>query len=204
MLAESVKRSPAIPATAGASTAELLLRVAERDQAAFAQLYAVQLPMVRDFAFRLLHDFHQAEEVAQEVLLQIWQMASRFDPARGSAIAWIMQISHGRTVDRIRSSQASRIRDVRHAELDVNGDFDAVVETFLNRLDASLVRSGLLAVTALQREALVLAFYTDQTYVEIAADLRVPLGTLKTRIRDGLNRMRHSLQRQDDDDSDAA
>ncbi len=204
MLAAPVNRLSSAPAGAGVSTAELLVRVAERDQAAFAQLYAVQLPMVRDFAFRLLHDFHQAEEVAQEVLLQVWQIASRFDPARGSAAAWIIQISRGRTIDRIRSSQASRIREARHAQLQIPCDFDAVVETFSDRLDASLVRTGLLAATALQREALVLAFYTDQTYAEIAATLQIPLGTVKTRIRDGLGRVRQSLACQDNQVSDAA
>ncbi len=186
------------------STESLLHSVALRDRSAFAELYAAQRPIIRIAAHRLLRDFHQAEEVTQEVLLQVWQSAARFDPARGSAIAWINQITRARTIDRIRHSQASRLRDQWHADHGSVTEFDAVSEEVLAGVDIALVRDGLLRVSAIQREAIVLAFFTERTYPDIADLLHIPLGTLKTRVRDGLISIRRNLASKENDSISAA
>jgi RNA polymerase sigma-70 factor (ECF subfamily) len=179
------------------TTESLLKSVALRDPQAFAELYAAQRPSIRISANRLLRDFHQAEEVTQEALLQVWQTAARFDATRGSAAAWIGQITRARTIDRIRHSQATRLRDQWHADHGNVTEFDSVSASVLADVDITLVRDGLLQVSAIQLEAIAWAFFTDSSYPDIALMLHIPLGTLKTRVRDGLIRIRRNLAREE-------
>lgn len=173
---------------------DLLSTVAKGDQSAFAALYDRVGGQVYGLVRRVLRDPSQSEEVTQEVLLEVWRTASRFDRARGSANGWIMTMAHRRAVDRVRSEQSSRNRDERIAVRD-SGEaaFDVVAEDVEIRLEQEQVRQALDGLTELQREAIELAYYQGYTYRQVAELLDTPLGTVKTRLRDGLIRLRDTI-----------
>lgn len=172
---------------------ELLRLVARGDESAFNELYDLLAPRVFGLARRVLRDPAQAEEVAQEALVEVWRTAPRFDPARGSAAAWVLTITHRRAVDRVRAAQASADRERRVAMSSTETPYDDVVEEATARLDQQQVRRCLQSLTELQREAITLAYYGGHTYREVADLLGAALPTIKTRMRDGLIRMRDCL-----------
>jgi RNA polymerase sigma-70 factor, ECF subfamily len=178
-------------ATQGADLAALLAKVARGDEAAFAAVYDQIGGLVFGLARRIVKDPAQSEEVTQEVLLEVWRSASRFDPVQGSARSWLMTMAHRRAVDRVRSVQASAKREAR-ATLAAR-EYDVVVEEVEARLEAQRVRRCLATLTELQRESVTLAYYGGYTYREVAGLLGVAIGTVKTRMRDGLIRMRDCL-----------
>ena len=185
---------PVGDAAAPLSLEDLLSSVAKGDQSAFGAVYDRVGAQVYGLVRRVLRDPSQSEEVTQEVLLEVWRAASRFDRSRGSASGWIMTMAHRRAVDRVRSEQASRNRDERIAIRDAGGDaFDVVVEDVEARLEQQQVRQALSQLTDLQREAIELAYYGGYTYREVAELLGTPLGTVKTRLRDGLIRLRDTI-----------
>ena len=169
----------------------LLGLVARGDEAAYGVVYGQLAGHVFGVARSVLRDPAQAEEVAQEVMLEVWRDAARFDAARGTAKAWVMTLAHRRAVDRVRSEQASAAREQRAAKPEVS--YDVVAETVAARLDAERVRRCLGSLTGLQQESITLAYYRGLTYREVAALLKVPVGTVKTRMRDGLIRLRDCL-----------
>jgi RNA polymerase sigma-70 factor (ECF subfamily) len=171
----------------------LLLRVAKGDEAAFAELYDAIAAPVFGLARRVLRQAEQAEEVAQEVLLEVWQQAPRFDPGRGSGFAWVMTMTHRRAVDRVRSAHSASERERRVGERSHGREHDEVVEAVEQRLEAEAVRHCIEALTEVQRESVMLAFYGGFSYPEVAERLGAPLGTIKTRMRDGLIRLRDCL-----------
>lgn len=171
----------------------LLARIAEGDQDAFAQLYDDVSRRVLGLIKRVLIDHAQSEEVAQEVFLEIWQSATRFDHSRGSASGWIMTMAHRRAVDRIRSSQAGRDRDVKVGIRDHAIEFDHVAETVEITIESERVQAAMAQLSQLQRQAVTLAYYGGHTQTEVAQILSIPLGTAKTRLRDGLIRLRDEL-----------
>ncbi|WP_432560803.1 ECF RNA polymerase sigma factor SigK [Kineococcus sp. SYSU DK003] len=175
--------------TAQAGAAQALACAARGDQAAFATFYDATAAAVHGTVLRVLRDPAQSEEVVQEVFLEAWRTAARFDPARGSAHGWIVTMAHRRAVDRVRAAQASARRDVEVGHQEVP-PYDSVSEEVEVLLETDEVRRALDSLTPLQREAIDLAYFGGRTHRQIAEDLRVPLGTVKTRLRDGLIRLR--------------
>ena len=163
------------------------------DESAFAALYDTVASRVYGLVLRILRDVHQSEEVTQEVFLQIWETSNRFDPARGSALSWVMTIAHRRAVDRVRSSEAQRRRDITDAERSVRTPFDQTSEAAHSSLDAAQVRGALATLSPARRRALELAYLGGHTHLEVSQLLQIPLGTAKTQIRDGLIQLRDSL-----------
>jgi RNA polymerase sigma-70 factor, ECF subfamily len=179
----------------GPETPETLLGlVARGDQAAFERLYDLIAGPVHGVVRRVVRDPAQSEEVTQEVLVEVWRTATRFSPDRGSATSWVLTMAHRRAVDRVRSAQAATDRDYRVGVRDQVMPYDEVAEQVTSRLEQEQVRRALNGLTELQREAVTLAYYGGYTYVEVANLLGVPLGTIKTRLRDGLIRLRDSLE----------
>ena len=173
--------------------AALLARVAGADRGAFAELYDMLSPRAFGLIARILVDRAQAEEVLQEVFLEIWQSAGRFAPNRGQGRSWILTIAHRRAVDRVRASQASTERDVRAGLRDLHSEPEAVADQAELRIEGRRVTHALAALPEAQREALTLAYFGGYSQSEIAALVGAPLGTVKTRIRDGLSRLREQL-----------
>lgn len=171
----------------------LLGRVALRDRDAFAALYDQMSARVLGLVTRLLRDPSQSEEVTQEVFLELWQQAGGFRAGRGSAVSWILTIAHRRAVDRVRASQASRDRDARVGLRDLDVPYDQVAETVEVRIEHERVKRAMARLTDLQREAVILAYYGGYTHPEMAEILRIPLGTIKTRLRDAMIRLRDEL-----------
>jgi RNA polymerase sigma-70 factor (ECF subfamily) len=171
----------------------LLERVARGDEAAFEQLYDLVAPLVHGVILRVVRNPALAEEVTQEVLVEAWRTAPRFDAERGSARSWLVTMARRRAVDRVRSVQASVDRDAAASVQAVERDVDVVSEAVEIRLEQQQVRRCLGGLTELQREAVSLAFYAGHTHREVAQLLGVPLGTIKTRLRDGLIRLRDCL-----------
>ena len=186
----------AVPGSGGrapTATDELLRLVARGDESAFAALYDTIAPRVYGLVLRVLRDPAQAEEVAQEVLVEIWRTAGRYDGTRGSATSWMFTIAHRRAVDRVRTEQAGAERIRRVAAASVETPYDEVVEQATARLDQAQVRRCLDGLTDLQREAITLAYYGGHTYREVAELLGAAIPTVKSRMRDGLIRMRDCL-----------
>ncbi|MFJ9731536.1 sigma-70 family RNA polymerase sigma factor [Streptomyces sp. NPDC101171] len=172
---------------------ELLVLVAGGDQRAFEELYALVSGPVFGLVRRVVRDRSQSEEVSQEVLLELWRSAGRFDPRRGSALSWILTLAHRRAVDRVRSVRAAGEREQREALRSGEPAFDHVAEEVEAGLEREWVRRCLNRLTALQRQSVTLAYYDGYTYREVAERLSLPLGTVKTRMRDGLTRLRDCL-----------
>ncbi|WP_330342979.1 sigma-70 family RNA polymerase sigma factor [Streptomyces sp. NBC_00557] len=172
---------------------ELLVLVADGDQRAFEDLYALVSGPVYGLVRRVVRDPAQSEEVAQEVLLETWRQAARYDPGRGSALSWILTLAHRRAVDRVRSARAAGEREQREALRAGEPAFDQVAEEVEAGMEREWVRRCLRRLTDLQRQSVTLAYYDGYTYREVAERLSLPLGTVKTRMRDGLTRLRECL-----------
>lgn len=184
---------PAPPSPPPSEAGDLLSAVARGDEHAFGRLYDLVAPRVYGLVRRVLRDPAQAEEVAQEVLVEVWRMAARFDPERGSASSWILTIAHRRAVDRVRSEQAAVSRSKVVGMATVETPYDAVADEVAGRLERQQVRRCLDGLTELQKQAVTLAYYQGHSYPRVAELLGAPLPTIKTRMRDGLIRLRDCL-----------
>lgn len=172
---------------------DLLGRVALGDEHAFAALYDRLAGPVFGTVLQVLRSRAHAEEVTQEVLLEIWRKAAQFDPARAKVITWALTIAHRRAIDRVRAEQSARDREDRVDLLDVRQPFDDVVETTLSTEERQQVRAAMSGLTDLQRESIQLAYFHGLTCREVAEKLGVAIGTVKTRMRDGMIRLRDAL-----------
>ncbi|WP_329457224.1 sigma-70 family RNA polymerase sigma factor [Streptomyces sp. NBC_01497] len=181
------------PVPVGPDLEELLGLVARGDQEAFSRVYDMVCGPVLGLVRSVLRDPAQSEEVAQEVLLEVWRMAARYRHDKGSGMTWVLTLAHRRAVDRVRSAQAASDREQKAALLDRTPSFDEVTEQVEARLEREQVRRCLRTLTELQRQSVTLAYYQGLLYREVAELLSVPLGTVKTRLRDGLIRLRDCL-----------
>lgn len=170
----------------------LMIRVMAGDEQAFASLYDALAPMVYGVTNKVLRNPAQAEEVAQEVFIELWRTARRFDPHRAAVTTWAAVIAHRRAVDRVRSESSRERRDERDS-LAAPATASDVATEVIDGIDRRRVGRALGELTSAQRNAVELAFYGGHTHAEIAGLLDVPLGTVKTRIRDGLIRLRDAL-----------
>ncbi len=176
-----------------AELAELLRQVSHGDAEAFARLYDATSARTYGVVWRVLRSADHAAEVTQEVYTEVWRQAARFEESKGSATAWITTMAHRRAVDRVRSVTSEVARDEHYARAEPGREIDHVWEGVAERLDADRVRKGLESLTPIQREALTLAYFGGFTQSQVAERLKVPLGTVKTRIRDGLISLRNVL-----------
>jgi len=179
--------------SANENLAQLLKDCSLGDEAAFAKLYDATSARLFGLVLRVVRDRAQSEEVTQDAYLDIWRNSARFDPGRGSAISWLMTIGHRKAVDRVRSAEAARRRDTEYEARDQGTPFDQTAEQAHSHLDAQRVHRALDVLTEAQRGALELAYFGGYTHREVAEMLDLPLGTAKTRIRDGLIRLRDTL-----------
>jgi RNA polymerase sigma-70 factor (ECF subfamily) len=177
----------------GSDLAELLKRSGRGDEAAFAQLYDATSSRAYGLAVRVVRDPSQAEEVTQEAFLEIWRTASRYDAARGSAVSWVLTLVHRKAVDRVRSAEASTRRDTTYHQGSQAVEHDSTAEAAHASMEARRVRQAMESLTEVQREALELAYFKGYTHTEVATMLDLPVGTAKTRIRDGLIRLRDTM-----------
>jgi RNA polymerase sigma-70 factor (ECF subfamily) len=193
LVSDSQDGETSLDDTVPASLNDLLGRVAEGDRSAFAALYDQTSSRVMGLVVRLLKDHAQSEEVTQEIFLEVWQNSQRYDPTKGSAVTWILTMSHRRAVDRIRASQSTRDRDTKIGIRDLEREYDSVSESVEISVEHERVGKALSRLTELQRQAVTLAYYGGYSHSEVAQMLSVPIGTVKTRLRDGMIRLRDEL-----------
>ena len=185
--------APSPAATAGDEDLDrLLLRAAAGDQLAFDLVYRRLAPPAYGVIRRVLRDPARSEEVTQEVMLEVWRTASRFDPVRGRAATWVLTIAHRRAVDRVRAEAAASAREQKTA-WDETGPADEVADMVEAGLDRQRVRGCLGGLTEVQRQSITLAYYGGYTYRQVADQVGATLSAIKSRIRDGLLRMRECL-----------
>lgn len=184
---------PAQPPGSQAALAALLAGIAGGSQDDFAAFYALTSRRVYGLARRVLIDAELSEDTTQEVYLQVWTTAGRFDPAIGSPLAWLLTLAHRRAVDRVRSEQSASNREARFGAAMQTPDYDDVVDTVTSQLEAEAVVDCLESLTDNQRESVRLAYYGGLTYREVAEKLNAAVPTIKSRIRDGLIRLKKCL-----------
>jgi RNA polymerase sigma-70 factor, ECF subfamily len=172
---------------------ELLRASARGDERAFAELYDATSRRLYGLVVRVVRDPAQAEEVAQEAFLEIWRTSARFDAGKGSAMSWMMTIAHRKAVDRVRSAEAASRRDTSYHDTNITVEHDSTADAAETAFEARRVRTALKGLTTVQREAITLAYYGGYTHTEVATMLDLPVGTAKTRIRDGMIRLRDAL-----------
>jgi RNA polymerase sigma-70 factor (ECF subfamily) len=175
------------------SPAELLRRAGRGDEDAFSRLYDETAPLLFALIRRVVRDVAMSEEVLQEVFVEVWRQATRFDARRGSAQGWLCTIAHRRAVDTVRSSEAARRRDSEDGLLTLEQQVVDVQEEGIMRVESGRVRSAMNALTTAQAEAIRLAYFGGYSHREVAALLDIPVGTAKTRIRDGMIVLRDRL-----------
>ena len=172
---------------------QLMERSSRGHEDAFAELYDLTSRRIHAVILRVLRSADHAAEVTQEVYVEIWRQSARYAPDKGSVLAWMTTMAHRRAVDRVRSAEASTRRDTSYHQQSQPVEHDSTAEAAHASLEARRVRQALTSLTPVQREALELAYFGGYTHTEVATMLELPVGTAKTRIRDGLIRLRDTM-----------
>jgi RNA polymerase sigma-70 factor (ECF subfamily) len=181
------------PETAPTSDNELLRAVARGEESALAEVYDRYRLILFGLIVRIVHSREEAEDVLQEVFLQIWRRAADFDEGRGRAFTWLVTVARSRALDRLRSlGSRARLAEAAPPPEQIG---DAAADAFHSE-QAEVVRRALARIPIDQRQALFLGFFEGLTQSEIAARLGAPLGTVKTRMRAGMTKLRELLQEQ--------
>jgi len=182
--------------TAEESQAELLRRIAAHDREAMAGFYNQMAGVLFSTAVRMLRDSHEAEEVIQDVFVQIWNKADTFDLALGAPFHWALGITRNRCIDRLRARQrrSCLLDDLADATPLEQVPGAASAQNLLGMDELAAVRSAVESLSHEQRRAIEMAFFGGMTHIEIAEALNEPLGTIKARIRRGMLKLRESLQ----------
>jgi RNA polymerase sigma-70 factor, ECF subfamily len=188
--------SPSQPA-ASTIDPKLLARVVKGDQQAFSQLYDQSSPLLYALALRILGQREEAAELLQEVYLEVWRKVARYDVGRGTPVAWLITLTRSRAIDRLRARGArTPVNEsldgpsAAHVADRQPGPFEAQADQEMRRL----VSSALSSLPPAQQQAIELAYYEGLTHMEIAARLNQPLGTVKTRIKLGMAKLRETLR----------
>ena len=174
--------------------AELLEDCARGNHGAFNALYRATWRLVFNVVRRQLIDVSQSEEVAQEVFLEVWQTAARYEARLGSATTWLATLARRRAIDRVRSSQASRERETRMWQRSRETPHDNVLETVETRFDRDRLVVAIAELTVLQREAIAITYLEGHTMLQATAIVGASESALKTRVRDGILSLRLALQ----------
>ncbi|MEV6275864.1 sigma-70 family RNA polymerase sigma factor [Nocardia sp. NPDC051832] len=173
--------------------AELMQRIGAGDRDAYAQLYNRTRNLVFHRVLAIVRDPGYAEETCHEVYLQVWRSAATYDVRRGSVATWLWTLAHRQAVDRVRRERAAVAHDLAWAVGDYGPPVDTVAEEVLRRHEYRSVRRGLVSLTPLQRESVILAYYYGLSYPQVAAELGIGLATVKSRIRAGLAQLESAL-----------
>ncbi|GAA1182801.1 sigma-70 family RNA polymerase sigma factor [Nesterenkonia xinjiangensis] len=187
------RRGPNPPSAGPDPCGELLVRTAAGDTRAFEELFRSQGSVLLAVILRIVRSRALAEEVLQDVFAEVWEDCTRFESSRGSGRAWLVTISRRRAIDRVRSVSAQRVRDTAHGERQLHETAPDVQHEALENIESARAARAVKGLPEEQARAIALAYYRGMTHVEIADHLGVPLGTVKTRIRDGMRRLRSSL-----------
>lgn len=172
---------------------ELLARIARRDRTAFEELYTRYSNILYATALKFLKDDADAQDVVQDVFIQIWDKAKLYDPAKGKPLTWALTLTRNRSIDRIRAIQRrTRLREGFEKESTV--DESVAIREALSEVDASergqVLRNAVERLSPQQRQVIELAFFRGLTQSEIAGQLGEPLGTIKARARRGLMKLK--------------
>ncbi|MFJ4285444.1 ECF RNA polymerase sigma factor SigK [Paenarthrobacter nicotinovorans] len=186
--------SPPAPEVPEMSLIELLQATGQGSEQAFTNFYQRTSHRAFGLVRRVVLDTSLAEEVVQEVFIAVWRDAATYDPAKGSPTTWLLTIAHRKAVDKVRSHQSSNSRYARWAAASWTRPYDEITTSILDRMEKLQLVDSLAALSPVQREAIVLAYFGSLTYREVAERLSKPLPTIKSRIRDGLNQLREQLE----------
>lgn len=185
--------TPDVASSPAARLALLLEQVRDGDEGAFHELYDLTHMRVAQVVLATVRSPEHAAEVVQELYLYVWLHAATFDEVRGPVLAWLMMLARRRAVDRVRHVVRANLREQRDAAI-TDRTVPDVADLGMARHEAMRLRGALQHLSALQRDAVVLTFLDGYTHEQAAALLSVPLGTLKTRVRAGVIRLRHHLE----------
>lgn len=182
-----------VPAPADPTDEELVRRIAEHDERALATLYSRYRPLAFALAIRVVGDAARAEDVLQDAFLSVWRKAATYAPGRGSARTWLSSIVRNRAIDVVRANRERPVQDGEELLLSIHDTAPSVFDQVAASIDGELTHRILGELPSEQRQAISMAYFSGLSHSEIATRTGLPLGTVKSRVRLGIQRMRDSM-----------